>query len=49
MSVLFLSHLLIAIATEQIHVLVITSVYLEYKENPSSKSNQSCRQYPQQM
>ena len=29
MSVLFLSHLLIAIATEQIHVLVITSVYLE--------------------
>ena len=43
--VLFSSHLL-AIAKKQIHFIVISFVYLEYKQNSSCKSNHSCRQYP---
>ena len=30
---------------EKIHVIVIAFVYLEYKQNSSSKSNKSCRWY----
>ena len=33
-------------APEQIHVKAIAFVNLEYEQNSSSKSNQSCRQYP---
>ena len=42
-ALLFQSHLL-AIAI--IHIMVIAFVYLEYIQNSSSKSNQSCRQHP---
>ena len=44
-AVLFWSQLL-AIAREQIHVIVIAFVNLENKQNSSSKSNQSCGKYP---
>ena len=44
-AVLFQSQLL-AIAREQIHVIVIAFVNLEDKQNSSCKSNQSCRKYP---
>ena len=44
-AVLF-SNYLLAITTEQIHVIVIVFVHLEYKQISSSKSNQLCRQYP---
>ena len=37
---------LLAIPIEKIHVMVFAFVYLEYKQNSSSKSNPSCRQYP---
>ena len=42
-AVFFESHLL-AIAIEQIHVIVIAFVHLWYKQNSSRKSNQSHRQ-----
>ena len=42
-AVFFESHLL-AIAIEQIHVIVIAFVHLWYKQNSSGKSNQSRRQ-----
>ena len=41
-AILFLSHLLLAIAIKQIHIRVIAFVYLECKQISSSKSDQPC-------